>query len=534
MGYKGIPAKIPLGQFGILTDMPSDKLPPNALAGARNVCFFNGSIQKAPGTLKWNASAFDAGVVALWDYWPTVAAQRTLAVTSAGSVYRDLGSRDFSNGLTANTPIVTGLGSLTPNCMFVEGGKETANADKKLFLFTHGVNQIKVLTGDGVTFSNIAAPSTDWTSTTMYPKHGLIHRGRLFVFAGQQFYASDTANHENFLSNMLTDNIAPGEGGEIVGAHVFKGRLFAFKEGGFVYYYDDSNEDEDFWAWHKLSSNFGLSAPNAILEVTDDMLAGNVSGTVTSYGATNALGSVEAGDVLHTMQMESFHRANTSDAGLSVQHAIYYEKKKLAFFTWRSAYYTYNDTMLVLDFNGEGPRPSYWLKGSPQCLAIRKDVNLVKRPMYGDKDGYIHIMDYEDRLEGASSFTGEFQTTHIDFSYLDPKYSTWNKHFDWLSVTYVPEGSHTVSCDYFIDGKFIETITFVMNQYLSPQLGTLTLDTNRLRQANTETVTKALAGSGTTFSARFYNAGSNQSFQISSITVGFRPGTKNAQKATAG
>lgn len=531
MGFEGITAKIPLGQYGILTDMPSDKLPPNALDHASNVCFFNGSVQKAPGTLKWNATPLSSGIIALWDYWPTSDAQRTIAVTSDGKVYRDIGSRDFSNGTATFSPITTGLGTLTPNCMFAEGGQESANRDKKLFFFSYGQNPIKVLAGDGITFRNITGPSADWSNVFTYPRVGIIHRDRLWVFFNQQYYASDSADHENFLSNFLADAIFPGEGGAIRGAFDWKGRLFVFKDGGFVYWLNDGDTDENNWYWQKLASNFGLSAPHAALDIIDDMIAGNTSGSVTSYSATNNLSGVEGADILKNLQMENFHRANTSDSGLMQQHAIYYEKKKLAFFTWRSGYYTYNDTLLVLDYNAETPRPAYWRKGSPQCLAKRKDVNQILRPMYGDKDGYIHIMDYEDRLEGGAAFTGEFQTAHIDFSYLDPKLSTFDKMFCWLSVTFVPEGSHNLSCDYFIDGKYMDTVQFQMNQFLRPQLNTLTLNTDRLRQANTESEPRRLRGSGRTFSARFYNSGSNQSFQVSSITVGFKLGTNKAQKA---
>jgi hypothetical protein len=132
--------------------------------------------------------------------------------------------------------------------------------------------------------------------------------------------------------------------------------------------------------------------------------------------------------------------------------------------------------------------------------------------------------------DAAVTYTGDFQTPHLDFSHLDPAFSSIEKHFDFLAVHYVPEGDYDLSCDYFIDGRFIETITFPMQQYERPQLGTLLLGTDRLAQANTETGIRMLRGTGRTFSARFYNAGSNQSFQVSAITVMFRPGGNKAQQ----
>jgi len=71
-----------------------------------------------------------------------------------------------------------------------------------------------------------------------------------------------------------------------------------------------------------------------------------------------------------------------------------------------------------------------------------------------------------------------------------------------------------------------------MNQYLAPELDTFVLDTDRLAQSNTESFTRPIRGSGRTFSARFYNSGTNQSFQVSAITVGFRAGGNDAQRTT--
>lgn len=525
MAYRGTQATIPLGELGLFTDLPSDKLPPNALIRANNVVLYNGNVQKAPGALKYNSSALPAGVVAVHDWFPTLTQQRLIAVTSAGSIYRDEGGRNFNGNVAINT----GLGTLNANCVFVDGGQETGGRVKKLFLFTNGVAQVRVLSGDDLTFTSIDVPATDWI-VGAYPKFGLVHRNRLWAFGGQKSYASNSGDHENFVTAALFDSIYPGEGGELLGAFVFKGRLFAFKDGGFVYYLNDQDTDSDNWYWQKLASNFGLAAPNAITEAINDMFAGNTTGTITSYSAAQSLGDINSGDVTQLMQMEAYLRANTSKVGVTQQHAIYYPEKKLMFFTYRSAYFTYNDMLVVIDVNAQKPRCTFWRKGSPQCLALRKDTSGIPRPMYGDKDGYVMLADYEDRLEGSTAYTGEFQTTHTDFSYLAPELRTKEKHFDWLSVTYVPEASHNLSCDYFIDGRFVETITFPMEQYLRPALGTLTLDTDRLAQSNTETVKARLSGTGRTFSARFYNSGSNQSFQVSSITVGFRAGTEKAQK----
>lgn len=525
MAYTGTKAKISLGEFGLLTDIAPDKVPAGALIRAKNVCFFNGAVQKAPGTIKWNATATSAGIVATHYWQPDMATERYIAVTSDGNIYK---GRDRQFGSPINTTISS---VLNPNCVFAEGGAETAGRGKKLFLFTNGATNPYVLNGDGTAFATLASPNTDWTSTGTFPKFGVVHRNRLWSFAGQISYASDSGNHENFQTANLTEPVYPGEGGELRGAFVFKGRLFAFKDGGFAYLLNDQDTSENNWYWQKIASNFGLSAPNAIAEVLDDLISGNTSGTVTSYGASQKLGSVEAADIIQGMQFESFLRGNTSKVGVTVQHILYYAEKKLLLITYRSAYYTYNDMLIVVDFGRtDRLRPAFWIKGYPQCLATYKDVNRIERPMYGDKDGFLHLMDQEDRTEGTASYTGEFQTPHLDFSHVDPGLSSTEKHFDFLAVHYAPESSGDLSCDYYIDGRYIDTITFPMIQYQRPELNTLLLGTDRLAQPNTETAVRQLKGTGRTFSAKFYNSGSNQSFQIPAITVYFRGGGDKAQQ----
>lgn len=524
MAYTGTKAKILLGEFGLLTDISPDKVPPNALIQAKNISFFNGNVQKAPGDLRWNATPVSAGIIAAHYYQPTIEQPRFVIATSDGNIYK---GRDHTFG----TPLTNVSISLTPNCVFADGGAEQLGNPKKLFFFTAGATQPYVLTGDGTAFTTISGPAADWTSTGTYPKFGVVHRGQLWAFAGQMSYASNSQDHEDFsnVTTTLTEPVYPGEGGEIRAGYVFKGRLLAFKDGGFVYMLNDTATDQGDWYWQKIASNFGLAAPNAIAEVLDDLIAGNTYGTLTSYAASQKLGNIEAADVIQGMQFEAFLRGNTSKVGVPFQHVKYYAEKKMLFMTYRSAYYTYNDMMVMIDFGRtDRLRGAFWPKGSPQCLAMYKDINQIERPMFGDKDGYLNLMDHEDRLTGGSAYTGAFQTPHIDFSFLDGALSSVEKHFDFLAVHYSPESSGDLMCDYYIDGRYIDTLTFQMIQYQRPELGVLLLNRDRLAQPNTETCIRQLSGTGRTFSAYFYQSGSNQSFQIPAITVYFRGGGDKA------
>lgn len=522
--YSGHETTISLGNIGLMTDLPPGDIPRGALILANNVSFETGLITKAPGSLKYNNSALDAGVVALWDFWPDVVTQRMLALTSAGSIYLDIGDKTFQG----NVAIKTGLMSVTANSTFVEGGNEVALNPKKLFLYT-GTNQLQVLSGTGMTFADISNPATDWSSPK-FPTFGFIHRDRQWAFMGQNYYASTTADHEDFVSgSVLTGTVYPGEGGDLVGGWVFKGRPFVFKTGGFVYYLDDTDIDSTNWFWRKLASNFGLASAHSVDELTNDMVALNESGALISYQAVNTYGGIDSSDMFKILQIRQFLRNKTSLSGIGVTHMLYYEDKKQLFITSRSSYQTNNDLFIHIDFNNPQPRASLWDKDAPDCLALRKDVNKIKKPMYGASNGFIYLMDREDRLVGGSAYTGEFKTGHLDFRDLGSEIATKNKLFDHLAVEFIPQGNWNLDVDVYIDGTFSETIQYAMN-VRDDGLDTFQLDTDALGREESQTVAKPLHGSGRRISFHVKQSGSNENFSIASLTVGFRVSAEQATR----
>lgn len=522
MAYAGQRYPIPLGQVGLYTDVPPGEVPRGALIKANDVSFETGAVTKAPGSLRYNTQVLPAGIVALCDWWPSVETQRLIALCDNGSIYRDIGDRVFSDAVA----ITTGLMDCSPRSVFVEGGAETALREKKLFLYT-GTNQVQVLSGDGVTFAEIDEPANDWT-TPNFPTFGFIHRNRHWAFMKSRAYASPTGDHEDFTaSDLITQAIFPGEGGDLVGGWVFKGRPFVFKEGGFVYFLDDSDADSDNWVWRKYGNNFGLASPHAVLETTNDMLALSESGALVSYSAVNTYGGVDSADLFKIMQISEFIRNNTSLSGIAHTHAIYYEDKKQVFITGRTSYQTNNDLLIHIDLNRQTPRPALWKKDAADCLALRKDIFKVKRPIYGAADGYVYLMDREDRLVGTSAFNGEFKTGHYDFRDLDPGLAEKNKLFDHLSVEFVPQGDWDLSVDVYIDGKFSETINFAMT-VMDDGLDSFTLDTDALGREEAQTITKPLHGSGRRISFHARQAGANQNFQVTLFTVGFRLSAEQA------
>mgnify|MGYP000187329419 FL=1 len=159
MAYEGISVPIVLGQAGLITDDPISSLPLNALQRANNITFDSGRIGKSLGSSKFNSTALDSDVVSVFDWFPTPALQRLIAVTDNGKIWRDTGDATFGT----NTPIKTGLGSLNTDTKICTGGAESSMRNKKLFIST-GVSQVQIIDGDASTTRDINFPSQDWQS----------------------------------------------------------------------------------------------------------------------------------------------------------------------------------------------------------------------------------------------------------------------------------------------------------------------------------------------------------------------------------
>lgn len=518
MSYTGNEVAIPMGQQGLKTDDAATALPPTVLIEANNVTIFNNSIEKEAGSAKYNSTALPDGVVALYDWWPTTALQRLIAVIANGSVYRDTGDGTFNS----NTAIKTGLGSLTSDVMLVAGGNETAGNNKKLFFFT-GTSQVQVLTGDGTSLAAISSPAADWSSN--YPTFAIPHRNRIFAFGNandrHRIYASDFNNHEDFAgAGILTFSVFPGEGDGLKSAIVYKGRLYVFKQPTGVYYLVDDDPDSTNWYFAKYTNSFGVASPSSLLQVMDDLLAGNSSGTITSLQAVQAFGDLKQGDIIANGQIENYIRAKTTAAGYPYQQAIYYEEKKIAYFTYRARPTDAQNRMLEIDIARQVPRFTFNTKDQATCLTFRRDSLNIKRPIYGSTTGFIYKMDQADRNVGGAAYSGDFQTPHMDFAFADPKLANKNKIFEFLTLVYKPVGSWNVNVEVYIDGVRKETIPF--SQLKGHGLDDFILDVDTLGGTEPEDLRKRLHGQGRRISFRVSNNVVNQNFKIEQLIVGFR------------
>lgn len=522
-----------------MTDAGSSEIPTNKLIKATNINFTSNYLEKAPGAIVYNSTgAFTGGIVGLMDYWPSYSKQRLLALTSDGKLWKDSGDRTFNN----LTPLATGLGggSLNNSCQMVIAGNESASSPKLVFIFSNGISQIQVLSDDSNTVSPITLPSTDWpnanatTITNMngnYPRFGVNFLNRMWVFAKSVCYASSTTNHQDFQTsnNILINNIGPGEGGDIVGAMVYKGLLLVFKEGDYVYALNNSSNTVSQWYFYKFGEGFGMANLHAGAQVIDDLLIANSNGSLTSYQATLKYGNVTQSDIFKSAKVSQFYQAYTIKAGARFMQGLYYPDKGLALFATKSTFKTNNDCLIQIDYaDPQNPKFGLWTHYQADALALRRDpITNIPVPIYGGIDGYVYLADRRDRAVNGAAYTAEFKTPYIDMRSLNPSFAQINKHFDYLGVTFTPDGNHNLNIDVWIDGQFSETISF--NQTIDTNyLGQFQLGTSILGVEEEQTIIMPLHGTGRRISFRGYNSNATENFKASLITVGFRPAGEGA------
>lgn len=450
----------------------------------------------------------------------TALSDNSNSITSGGGAVTVTYTEVYQGGATFGTP-----GNDT---ILVAGGAEASGNNRKLFMFNSGT-QVKVLSGDASAIGNIRAPAADWSSN--YPTFGIIYQGRLMAFGNSNrkhtVYISTLTDHEDFTTTTAgptggdagTYTIFSGEGEGLLGGIVYKGVLLLFKRPFGVYVFDwrDTSTAPTIT---RFSDTFGLASPHALCIALDDLIGLANTNSVFSLKATEAFGSLEAGDVLSTSRVRQYIRSLLTTAGAQYSHCLFYPEKELALFTVRSAGGSTQDRMIVIDYSRQQPRITIEAKDTANCLALRKDANYVPRPIYGDTTGYVYYMDQSSRAVGTTAYTGEFQTPYIDFSYMDGSLSDKVKLFDFLQITFTTTGNWSFYVDVYIDGNFAETLEY--SQLYGSTLGTFVLDVNRLNDIAPRSTRKPLHCAGKSISFRIYNSGLNEHFNVERMVVGFR------------
>lgn len=217
MSYKGRVVELPLGQGGMIGPNISGNAPPDTLLQARNVSFVDGQIRKERGAIKGNPTPLFPGlpyvsVEAGHDWWPTPTQQYAVIVVSDGA--NSVLMRDNSDGIFFQITGITLTGQLLPP-MFVDGGIETPNREKKLFVFTPRVTTV-VLKGTDLFTTTIGGTPIAPPAACSAIDTGLVGAGNVNQGTYQYVVTFITPDGETTPSNPSNPVYQPQSGGGVI------------------------------------------------------------------------------------------------------------------------------------------------------------------------------------------------------------------------------------------------------------------------------------------------------------------------------
>lgn len=519
MAYENIVVPIPLGEDGLTGSKNLSQIRPTQLLTALNVSYADGSIKKEGGASKYNSVALTGApqVLGGWDWIPIPGSQRMVVYTSAGTLLKDSGDFTFPTTLASGLP-----NGCVP--VFAEGGQETLAASRKLFV-CNGASAVRVLAADGTTASVLATPPADWSGASQ-PSSMCAHDGRMWGLLNHRVYYSTRTNHEDFadVTNAGSLPVFPGEGERGVQIMSFKGLLVVWKFPVGIYVINTTDPTVTNWTTNKLSSTIGGVSPHGACQVIDDILFMDQGTNFQLLSGIMEFGEVGLKNLSHIHTFGRYTREALNLARLDKVRGVFYPFKLEAHFACTQAGSNTNDARVVVDFNRPDlPRFRWSTRDVCESLWLRQDVNHTPRLMAGDVSGYVWKLDQATFTKDSSGYRAEFQTPHLDFSWIDPTYGTKNKLGQFLEIVAEPSGNWNLSADILWDGDTVETVTFDLGGN-GAVLGSFILDTDTLGQSSTVCLRKRLVGSGRRLSVRFYNTGADQGFSIAHAYLSFQPG----------
>lgn len=522
MPFTGLIAEIPLGLSGLTGTINQSQIRPDQLITANNITYEAGTMQKEGGTAKYNATALTGAPSVLgghdWDH--DGGTQRQVVLASDGTLQKDDGAGSFSTTLKSGLSV----GDVLP--VFVEGGKEAAANDRKLFIFT-AKNVVQVLAANGATTSDLTTPPADWSGTSQ-PSFGLNHEDRIWGGGNSndphRLYSSRTADHENFIDgDSVQISVFPGEGEKIVAAVSFKGVMIVFKFPSGIYVVDTTNVTVANWRVDRLTPKLGSVSALSAVVIDDDVLYMDQAANLHLISATREFGNFRSSALSDIADMGPFLRNNLNLGQLAKVQSVFYEAKREVHITVAGTGSTVNNRRLVVDFNRPDlPRFRFSDRDIAVSLWLKKDSNGVERLTMGDDAGFIFNLDQESRSNIGVGYNGEFRTANDDLSRLDPRFGTIRKEGRFLELVVEPKGDFDLSVDIYWDDEVTQTVQFNMGEGGST-LGTFVLGTDKLAGDKVLNVKKRITGGGRRFSMAGRNSGDAQDFSVARAFLHFKP-----------
>lgn len=417
----------------------------------------------------------------------------------------DLSGRFLMDNFDGNFSTILDTGHTVTTAtfpVFVEGGKEVAANNKKLFAFT-GSNPVQVLSGSGTTTADIATPPADWAAANQ-PTGGLIHKNRLWGYGNandpHRLYYTGTASHEDFSAGGSL-SIYPGEGEKIVNAISYKGYIIVFKYPKGIYVVDTTPVQTAAWSVDRVNEKLGGAGQGSAAVVEEDVVFIDHTGEIRLIAGITEFGDIGSKSFSDMHDISVFIRDNYYLPSNTKWRMAYYSKKRELHIAASSNYLGVNDNRMVVDFNRQNPRFRNSTRDTCLYLFLR-ELNGVPELMACDNLGYIWRMDQATKAKNGQGYNSQFQLTYTDLGFPGV-----DKGGQFLSIDFEPTDTEA-AIDVIWDGSYQETTTIDLSAELEVQPGRLVLTKN-----------VPLNGSGDRLSLTFRNNNAGEDYAIQGLRI---------------
>jgi hypothetical protein len=362
------------------------------------ITFVDGVIANDFGFSTYNSATLTGNVVGGAEFNHDMLTPVVVVFTSDGKLIKDNGAGVFG------TTLASGLNA-SDNVVFVEGGKEGAALNRKLFIFT-GNNPVKVLSGGGVTVTNLATPPADWSAN--YPASGFVFEGRLCGFGNandpHRLYFSTTTDHENFTgTGSFSISIFPGEGERLSAAIPVQNGVLLFKYPRGIYFLDATDPVTTNWRVYKVSSKLGTPSQKCVADIGKGILFIDSSG-FPYFASRDMSGSFVFSNIAEANSIKSLIKKELNGSII--------KSKWFAFYDPLFDEFGFSDTFKVISIDLQEGSPRFRKrKVGVLCAFNVYGVNSNTATLcFGDKTGNILKKEQGRRL---TSFN--FTTSSYDF-----------------------------------------------------------------------------------------------------------------------
>jgi hypothetical protein len=528
MAYRGETVSLPVGAQGFNGSRNPSKMGPGHWSYVEGVDYDGGVLVKDGGAEPLNASALGGGasILAGTNWSPSGGLYNDIVFLDNGDVMKDTGAGTFA------TTVASGLDTPTvypPS--WSTGGGETVGAARKLFLFNEA-NQVQVLPGTSNTMADIDTPAADWVAA--FPIGGCLHDLRLWAYGvatdPHRLYYTAPGDHEDFPAGG-TLSIYPGEGEMIVACTSFRGLLLVFKRPKGIYVVDTRDPTPANWQVQKLNTAVGAAGPLCLNPISNDLMFLDKGGNFHLMSAVQDFGDINTSNIGQISDISAFMRAEVSLANIQQSNSGWYAAKSKAWFMVPTVGSIMPDLRIVIDFADPqvGPRFTLSRRDIGVSLWMRPNAQGVEKPTLGDDEGFVWLMDEEERNKDGAAYDFAFDTADTDFSFAAPELASKSKTGNFLEIVSDVINETELSVTPVWDGQPSTPINFSFGG-AGAALGSFVLDVDALAAAGIVTSRRKLDGSGRRLKLVVENTALDDEVRISEFRVSFNVGDERTSQ----